>query len=392
MSGHQYITDGDVGWRTCPASDSSGTARPPLHRPTTDSLRRRFLVVVLVAIVLLGSVPGAALAQSESGVGGTVVVEEGETVDEVSAVAGTVIVDGSVTGDVSALAGNVYVRGDVGGDVSVATGNLEITGDVGGDVSAGAGNVVVGEDAFVGGAFQVGAGDVTIDGELADDATVGAETIRLGDEAAIAGDLRYDGSLEGDTAAVEGEVTRDSTLGVDLAPTVQPLASWLFAVYAFVANLLLGVALLALFPRFSTAVADRVVTDPLRTGTIGLAVLVGVPILLLAIAITVIGVPISLAGAFAFVLVVWIGIVYGRFAVGTWLLSLADVDDRWLALVVGLVVGAVLTQIPVVGGLLNLLILLLGLGALAVGLNEHRRRSRGLETTPTAGTGGPASE
>lgn len=339
-----------------------------------DVSRRRLLVVVLTAVVVLGSLPGAALAQSESGVGGTVVVAEGETVDEVSVVAGTVIVDGTVTGDVSALAGNVYVRGDVGGDVSVATGNLEITGTVEGGVSAGAGNVLIGEDAVVGGAFEVGAGQVTIEGELAGDATIGAETIRLGDGASIAGDLRYDGALEGDTAAVAGDVIRDSRLGVDLAPTIQPLASWLFAVYAFVANLLLGAALLALFPRFSTGVADRVAADPLRTGAIGLAVFVGVPVVLLAIAITVIGIPISLVGAFAFALVVWIAVVYGRFAVGAWLLSLVDVDDRWAALLVGLVVGAVLSQIPVLGGLLNLLIFLLGLGALAMGLYDRRRR------------------
>ncbi|WP_255169378.1 bactofilin family protein [Natrononativus amylolyticus] len=337
--------------------------------------RTRFLVVLLVLAVVLGSLPGIVAAQDRSGVGGTITVAEGETVDEVSAVAGDVFIEGTVTGDVSALAGNVHVAGEVGGDVSVATGNLEITGTVDGEVSAGAGNVVIAEGATIG-ALQAGAGNVVIDGEIAGDAAIGAETIALGESAAIAGDLRYDGALEGNTGAVAGDVTRDSTLGFDVAPTVQPLADWLFALYALVLNLLLGAVLLALFPSFTDRVADRVATDPVRSGLVGLLVLVGVPILLAAIAITVIGIPITIVGALAFALFVWIGIVYGRFAVAAWALSYADVDNRWLALVVGLVGGAVLAQIPYLGGLLNFVIFLLGLGALSMALYGHRRRVR----------------
>ncbi|WP_254766255.1 bactofilin family protein [Salinilacihabitans rarus] len=355
-----------------------------------DVSRRRLLVVVLTAVVVLGSLPGAALAQSESGVGGTVVVAEGETVDEVSVVAGTVIVDGTVTGDVSALAGNVYVRGDVGGDVSVATGNLEITGTVEGGVSAGAGNVLIGEDAVVGGAFEVGAGQVTIEGELAGDATIGAETITLGESASVGGDLRYGGDLRGNTDAVAGGITEDSTLGMEIAPTLQPFAGWVVAVYAFVLNLLLGAALLAVFPRFSAGVADRVATEPLRTGLAGLGVLVGVPLLIAALAITIVGIPVALAVALAFGFLVWVGIVYGRFAVAAWLLSYADVDNRWLALVVGLAGAALLVRIPFLGDLLNFLIFLLGLGALSVGLYVRARGGREPTTTGPEPGEGPA--
>ncbi|WP_290810030.1 polymer-forming cytoskeletal protein [Halovivax sp.] len=348
----------------------------------------RFAVWILVVTLALALVPGVAIA--ETGVGGTVVVEEGETVSEVSAVAGSVIVEGTVTGDVSALAGNVHVDGTVEGDLDVAAGNVRIAGTVDGDVSTGAGNVHVEDGGEVGGTFDVGAANVLIDGSIDGDATVGADTIRLGDDAALGGSLTYDGSLEGNTDAVAGDVTHDSTLGVGLVGDVQPLASWLFAVYAFALNLLLGALLLALFPRFSTAVGDRVAADPVRTGAIGLAVLVGVPILLIALAITVIGIPVTIVGALAFAIVVWIALVYGRFAVGSWLLSYADVENRWLALFVGLLVGSVLAQLPWVGGLANFVILLLGLGSLSAGLYVHRKRSRPVPTA--AGPGEPASD
>ncbi|MFC4436091.1 MULTISPECIES: bactofilin family protein [Natrialbaceae] len=335
------------------------------------------VAIVLLVVVLLGTMPASVAAQSDERAGGTIVVEEGETVDEIEAFAGTVIISGTVTNDVSAFAGNVHIDGEVGGDVEAVSGNVEITGTVDGDVSGAGGNFAVAEGATIGGSLEAGAGAVEIDGTIAGDAAVGAETIRLGENAAIGGDLRYSGTLEGNTDAVAGEITEDSRIGIE--PTLQPFAGWLFAAYAFVLNLLLGAILLGLFPRFSDGVARRVATDPVRSGLAGLGVLVGVPILLVAVAITIVGIPVTVVGALLFVLLVWIGVVYGRFAVAAWLLSYADVENRWLALVVGLLGGAVLAQIPFVGGLLNFLILLLGLGALARGLYGHRRTARARE-------------
>jgi len=319
----------------------------------------RAVAIAAALVVALAFVPGSAAAQSE-GIGGTVVVAEGETVEELRAVAGNVIVEGTVTGDVSALAGNVYVRGQVDGDVAVAAGNVEIDGDVGGDVAAAAGTVTITEGAAV-------VGDVT----------VAAERTTIAAGASVGGDLTYTGELAGETDGVAGDVTRDDSLvstGVEVGPSIDPFVGWLSAAYAFVMNLLLGAILLAVFPRFSDSVADRVANDPLRSGLIGLGVLIGVPLVLVAVAITVVGVPLSLVGAFAFALAIWIGIVYGRFAVAAWLLSAVGVESRWLALVVGLVAGTVLSAIPFVGGPLNFLVFLLGLGAFAAALYGLRGR------------------
>lgn len=182
------------------------------------------------------------------------------------------------------------------------------------------------------------------------------------------------GTIEGNRDAVQGEITRDRSLGPDLFTDLRPVAEWLFAINAFILNFLLGALPLGLFPNFSDRVADRVTTETAKTGLVGLDVFIGVPILLLLVGITVIGIPISLAGLLAFLMVVWTGTVYGRFAVGTWLLSLAEVDNRWAALLVGLLLAVLLWQIPIVGGLLNFVVTLVGIGALALGLVVRRRR------------------
>ena len=365
---------------------------------TPDIALERVVVVALVLAVVLGTLP-VAVAQDRSEVGGNVVVEEGETVDEVSAAGGNVIVDGTVTGDVNAFAGNVYVNGEVGGDVGAFGGNVEITGTVDGDVNGGAGNVVVAEGAVIGGELGIGAGTVEIDGTIEGDTAIGAETITLGETAAIGGDLNYAGDLEGDTAVVAGEVTEEETVGptgfgitgpgMEVVPPLEPLTTWISTVYTFILNLVLGAILLAVFPRFSDGVADRVATDPVRSGLVGLLALVGVPIVLFAIAITIVGIPFSVAGAFVFALVIWIAVVYGRFAVAAWILTQVGVDNRWLALVAGLIGAVILGQIPLLGGLLNFVIFLLGLGALALGLYTHRQRSR---ETPADTPTGPAAE
>ncbi|APX97645.1 bactofilin family protein [Natronorubrum daqingense] len=358
----------------------------------------RSLVVVLVVLIVCGTIPLSVAAQTDGQTGGTVVVEEGETVDSLEAFGGTVVVSGTVTGDVSAVGGDVRVEetGEVGGDLEAAGGSVTIAGTVDGDVDAAAGSLTVTESGTVGGTLVAGAGVVTISGTLDGDAEIGADTIQLGDEAQVAGDLRYDATIEGDTDVVEGELEEDPALGVDGAPMIGPLASWVFAAYVLAANLLVGALLLALFPRFSDGVAGHVAGEPLRSGLVGVGALLGIPIVLIALAISVVGIPLSLFGGLLFALVLWIGFVYGWFAVATWLLSLVGLGNRWLALVVGLVAGAVLSQlpIPVIGEAISLFVLLVGLGAFAralVGRWRHARK-REYPRRTGAGTDGPATE
>lgn len=345
------------------------------------STRRRVGLVFVALLVVVSAGPGVAAAQT--GIGETVVVEEGETVASVDAVGGAIIVHGTVTGDVSGAAGTVVITGTVDGDVDVATGSLVISGHVGGDVSAGAGSIHLEDDGTVGGDFTVGAAEVRIDGTITGDARIGAETIVLGEAASIAGSLTYDGTLEGNREAVAGDITRDRSLGATTVTDLQPLASLAFAVYAFIANLLLGAVLLSLFPRFSEEVADRVIEDPVQSGLVGLGVLIAVPVVFVALLITVIGIPLALAGLVMFVLLAWVGLVYGRFALGMWLLSLLGgerTDRTWVALLVGLLIGGAIAAVPYVGGVVNLVIFLLGLGALALGVYGRRNRTQDVPT------------
>lgn len=328
-------------------------------------------------VVVLATVPGPVAAEARAG--GSVVVAEGETVDGLETFAGSVVVRGTVEGDLSALAGDVTVTetGRVTGNVAGAAGSIRIAGAVDGDVSGAAGDVAIAETGSVGGNLDVGAGTLRIDGTVAGDVTVGAERIVLGQDASVGGDLTYDGQLSGPRGVVAGSIDRDPSLGGPVFEPITPgFGEWVLGIYGFLVNLTLGAVLLLVFPRFSRRVADTAVEGPARAGAVGLLLLVGVPLVLLAVAITIIGIPLTIVGAMVFGLFAWVASVYGRFAVGTWLTAYTTVESRWVSLLVGFLVVGIAVRIPFVGWIPEFLVGLLGLGALALALTEHRRRVR----------------
>lgn len=357
----------------------------------------RILAALVVALVVLAAVPGLAAAETRSG--GSVVVGEGETVDEdLTAFAGNVVVRGTVNGDLTVFAGNVVVTGTVTGDVEATGGNVRVNGDVGGGLTGAAGTLTVGPEAAIDGDVQFGAGTAVVRGEIAGDAAIGADDLTVGPTAAIGGDLEYDaGSFDrSPDARIGGAVTRNEDLGQGEFAPVPAVPNWIGALYGFLVNLLFGALLLLVLPGFSGDVARRAIDRPLYMGGYGLLVLIAVPILLVLFAITIVGIPITLLGALLFALAVWIAYLYGAFAVGAWLVSLADSRNPWLALVVGLLVVALVGLVPFLGGLVQFLVSLLGLGALAAALRAAWRGRRGtsprVPAEPATGGSEPAGD
>lgn len=360
---------------------------------SVGSTGRRIATLALVGMLLLSVGTGVVTAQSFEGASGTVVVEEGETYDGIDGVAGSIVVYGTVTGDVTGAAGDIHVAetGRVEGSIEAAAGAIRVDGTVVGDVSVGGGRVSVRDTAHIGGDLDVGAGSLSVDGRIDGDVRAGAETIVIGPNANVGGEFRYDADnfAQDPAATVDGGVVEDSDLrgGTGGMRGAFSVPAWLVTVYGLLANLLLGVLLLAVFPSFSSEVASRVADEPVKSGGVGLLSLIGVPIALALVAITIVGIPLAIVGAIAFGAAIWVGVVYGQYAVGAWTLGLAGVDNRWLALLVGLVGFAILGMIPILGGLLDLIALLLGLGAFALGLlavyrARGDRGTRSRETTP----------
>ena len=359
---------------------------------------RTSFVVILVAaaFVLFGT--SVAFAQDNS-LGGKVrsgqdvVIPAGQTVEgNLYVSGGTVRVEGTVTGDLVAAGGQVEVSGEVKNDLLATGGTIDVSGRVDGDARLVGGRVVV--SGPIGQDLVLGAGQATVTSS----AGVGQDLV-FG-----AGQMTLDGRVTGSVLGSTPNYTKNGTVGgtenVTVAeqgekaePTVASrlvdgLQRWIG---------ILAVAALALWllPRFLRGTADSVRRRPLPSlgfgvlGIIGLVVFV-VAVLIAAVLLAVVfgllglGDLVALALFGALALLVIAGFVFFAIvtflapaAVGLALGALALGDEprsrRWLGLVLGLLVVVILTSLPVVGGWLGLLVMLLGLGA-AVRLAWSRRR------------------
>ena len=352
--------------------------------------RVRTVALVVVLVVALAAVPVAASAQQ---VGGSVTVPPDTTrTGDISAVGGTVVIEGTLDGDLEGFAGSVLITGTVTGDVEVAAGSVTISGTVEGDVEAAAGSVTVTESGRVGGSLSTGAGEVTVDGTVAGDVAAGADRFSLGPTAEVGGNVRYDAETVdiADSATVGGTVERAERISVDVGlPGVGSIDLGGSVVpgpvgflLAFLANAVLGAALLLGAPGFARRVTATGTDRPAASAGVGLLTFVGIPVGLVILAITIVGLPLSLAGLLVYVPLLWVGFVYGAILTGTWVLDRAGYDSLWGGLAVGLALPALVSLVGL-SWVVDLAYLLVGLGALALSALAVRRGAG-----PLGGEGG----
>jgi len=345
--------------------------------------------LVLVVALLMGAV-GVAAAQSTQA-GGSVVVGEGETTGDLRAAGGTVVVRGTVDGDLRGYAGTVIVEesGVVTGDLQASAGSVVVRGTVERDLEGASGSVSITPQGTVGGDVSVAAGDLTIAGTVDGNVKAAVQRLELAETASVGGSVEYSSDAEfdrADGATVGGQVSAVDNLSVDsgFGDVVEGPLGLLFGVYGIVATLVVGAALLVTAPEFAESVVTEVREHTLRSGGVGLGALVAIPVALAIVAVTIVGAPLALLGLMLFGLLVFTSAALAEYAAGAWALSYTDVESRWASLFVGVVGVGVLSQIPVVGQSVNLVVFLFGFGAVLGLLYRRYGRYRSKTTGATA--------
>jgi cytoskeletal protein CcmA (bactofilin family) len=329
---------------------------PSLASVRVDALPLLTVSAVILSLFVLLPLPAHA---AEQRLVGDVMVGSQEVERNVSTGAGDLEVRGLVENDVHSGLGDVFVSraGEVRGDIDAGFGDVKIEGLVEGDVRAEFGDVLV--NAPVKGDVIVGWGDVD-----------------LGPEARISGNLECEsGEITGNRGAVEGHMmARGMALDFDESnePGILGFVGWLFAALAFAACAVLA-AVLAPGPLASAA--RRVGESPGRAFVYGLVSLPAFFVLCVILAVTIIGIPLLLLLVPAYLALVFFGALVAAFFIGTRILM---VTGRYrvgnaLAAVVGALILAATTFIPVLGDLLPYALSLLGTGAVILALFSRRR-------------------
>src|SRR5215218_6399088 len=256
------------------------------------------------------------------------------------------------------LVGDVVVgHGGVEHDVSTGAGDLEVRGLVEDDVHSGFGDVYL--NAPVKGDIHVGWGDVD-----------------LGPDADISGNLECEGcEITGNRSAVKGDMmARGMAIDFDEShgPSIIGFFGWLFAALAFAACAVLA-AVVA--PRPLTSAASRAEESPGKSFVYGLVSLPVIFVLCIVLAVSIVGIPLLLLLVPAYLALLFFGALVAAFFIGTRVLMVTGgyrVGNA-LAAVVGAIILAATTFIPVLGDLLLYALSLLGTGAIILALFSRRR-------------------
>jgi hypothetical protein len=354
------------------------------------------LLVMLLAVAL----PGSALERRH---GNFVTVAADKTVDDTLLASGNFVrVEGVINGDLLAFGESVEVRGTVKGDLvsfakrTVVSGtvegniydvsnSLDLDGQLGHSLYGLMQSLRVNDRGRVGQGVVVGAGDVSLEGEVKRSVTVyagnadvsgsiGRELTMAGDSLTLTNTARIGGNLSArvhalknvhiaDGATIGG--TRDVQMRVRESRFTRP-RFYFYRVVWLASAMLVGWVVLVMFPGFFQA-STQAVGAGWRSFGLGIAVLAGVPLVMILIAITVVGLPASLMLlalylAAIYLSQIWVGAFLGQILLKP---SVATKSDWLLGLLLGLLILTIVRFIPYLGTLVHFGVVCLGLGAFA---------------------------
>lgn len=310
------------------------------------------------------------------------------------AAGGDVMIDGVVNGDVIVAGAKVILSGTVAQDARVMGAQVTVSGTIGRNATlagvdlhltetakirenliAGGGHVQL--EGPIGRDARVGAWRATLSNEIERDLIVAAESVRLTSKASVGGRLRYWGEAApsiDEEATVRGPITqRRLPEGWSVERARQGLVGIRLtaAFIGFVSTLILGLVLLRVYPVFAGRVTATIRERPTATLGWGAVALIATPVVALSFVVTLFALPIGVLLLALYGATVYLARVYAITYVGQILIRRQE-DSSSLAwpFVAGLVLYSVLSLIPVVGGLLTLLTVLFGLGALLMTKKE----------------------
>jgi hypothetical protein len=314
---------------------------------------------------IMDSVPGDAIVGSgDASFGG---VAGGDYLGA----GGKQAITGRIHGSLRAAGGEIHVAATVDRNVSIAAGAIDL--DSAAVITRNAylfgGNVQV--EGTVRGSLAAYGGAIVLNGVVGGDVDVGGGSLRIGPHAQIAGNVRYrvrSGQAHIDPAAhISGKVTA--------LPVTNRWGWWhLLWILGF---LVLGAVTVALVPRFMAEAAEILPLRPGRSALMGVGWVVLVPLGVCVAAITIIGLPLALLMTAIYLALIFVGSIPFSIWLGQLLLSSRARKGREGALLNFLSGGFLLLVfglVPIVGGWVSLVAVVLGLGTILLNGEAVRKR------------------
>jgi cytoskeletal protein CcmA (bactofilin family) len=292
-------------------------------------------------------------------------------------------VEGEIEDDLLAGCRNLQIRGNVKDVVIGFAQTIIIDGEVEGDVLAFGGSLRLTERAILKGNLLVWAGELIVDGaSIAGDITGGSGKIYL--NGPVAGKVDLDAESvnfganykanRGTKLTLTQELDREKIeyLPSDLEIIIKPPKRFYQSVvfyWWFIALLVLGAIIIALFKNFTSDYLTHSYINPAKALGIGVLTVIVTPIASLILMLLIFTIPIAMILLALYLILLCLSIVFSALFAGDYIFKLFKADgikSLFWPLLVGLLIVVFIVKIPIIGFILNLIILSFGSGSLIV--------------------------
>lgn len=345
-----------------------------------------------LCVMLIHAFP--CIAASDSG---ETVTKRGDVSEDYYAAAGTVDIDATVIGDVVVAGGELYIGKEIQGDVMAAGGTIRIKGEVfddirsaGGDIEIDAligdglllagGKIRVTSDTNAAGEVWIAGGDVTMAGTVGKDLLVMAGNIRL--SGTVLGDVVLHGGeieiLEG--AVINGNLLYKSPQKATIHPDAKITGDVTYekmewddyeggsGIFFSLTLIVAAIVLYLMFPGFTISAAGRIASNPWKSLAIGVVALIITPLVAALFMGIVVGIWVGLALLCFYFVALITGLLISCFFLGDRAARILKKDAsttgrRLISVSLIIILLGLIQLVPLMGGLLVFVLLLLGLGA-----------------------------
>ena len=281
------------------------------------------------------------------------------------------IIDSKINGDLFVMASDVEITENavVDGNIFIGASNVKIFGKIHRDAYIACQDLLLGSNAIIEKSLNAVAANISLDGTIERNANLSVDTLNLSNTPTIKGDLNYSSANEGSfgNEFVIGNINYtpvvvEDTKQVSISDYISKLIKTL------ILTLLTALIIFWLFPNYADKSKDMLSQKALPTILCGFAGLFLVPIIILILMITIIGLVPAIILLFIYIIALIIASSVLSIAIGRIIAGNAEKTKTILFSLLASLVIWLLKLIPIVGGFISFIVLILGLGILVYGL------------------------
>lgn len=313
-------------------------------------------------------------------------VIDGVVNGDIFAVCKNINISGIVNGDLIAFSENITINGEIKGSVRVAGTKLNVNGTVGHNINAlgteinlsptsnviwdvlvaGANGMFNGN---IGGNLHGVIGAANISGKVGKNIDLKIDNNQDGGllitkDAVIAGNLDYSSKQEAtieSPSTISGKINHQEIKNKEKSP-VDYLSKIFFTLSALV---LIALVLISLSKKIFYSINDILEKKYWQSALIGLAIFLLTPLVVIFFTFTLIGLPLAIIILFLYLVVIPLAIIFSSFSVSNLIFKklIKKTVNPYITLITGLLIFALITQLPYVSSFFYLIYIIGGLGS-----------------------------